>query len=330
MRSTIANAIQEAEKLLDFSTLLHPVNATEQKQKFLSGEIEEPMFTYANVEIPNIAFPTYEEEGEIPDLYRDRMQQVSLLADLLHACGDDENFSALSLQAFPLKEITLPEDKSPRKPTVGEESLDAATIALRFEEALKQCDCNEWNVEIRDNISARLMVDQWNSVLVVREGVSLNEAQLQGLIRHEVGVHVLRVHNGRKQSEPLLHVGTARGRLIEEGVAITRECENEPLNPRIVMRHKAVMFAQSHSFRETWQMLRDEGYIEEVAWQYALRIKRGLANGSSSGGFTRDAIYAQAYEEMQSYVSSIDMNALLSAPIHPDEIDIFDLQIFKS
>ncbi|MDA1208969.1 MAG: DUF1704 domain-containing protein [bacterium] len=329
MRQEIANIIQEAEKHLNFSTLLHPLNADAQKEGFLSDKIEEPTFMYIDAHIPDVEFPVFDDEGSVADLYRERMDHVSLLAGLLKAVGNDAVFTQLSLDVLPIKSISL--DKRHEKSVImhAEATFDAPMIAERFMQALAQIGCTDWSVEIRNNISSRLTADQWEKLLIIREDVVLSEDALHALIRHEIGVHVLRSINGAKQAEPILHVGTTRGRLIEEGVAIYMERKGGPLSSRVQLRHQAVTYAQTHSFRETWQMLREHGCSKEGAWRYTVRVKRGLIHGASHGGFTRDAFYAQGYEEMKRCMANgFNLAAVLSAPIHPEEIDLFDLEIF--
>lgn len=314
----IAEAVAAAEAQMEFSTVLHPTNEKEQREQFVSGTIEEPTFTYRKPRIPMVEIPDFSRESKLDALYRDRVGLTKSTALLLESVGDDEKFSALSQSLFPVKEVggstsskTAQDDSS---------SIDPKRIVRAFEEALESCGISDWTAELTGECSSRMFVNQWTRKVFIRSDISVTEGELATLLRHEIGVHVLRFARGSKQREPLLHIGTFRGRLIEEGVACY--IENSHGHPRWYRRHRAVETALHHSFRETWQTLRDEGCNPEEAWTHTLRAKRGLSNGASHGAFTRDALYAQGYEEVCRFVDGGgDLLPMLSAPIHHEEAE---------
>ena len=323
-KQQIVDAIIATEAQLEFSTALHPLNEKEQREKFLSGEVDEPSFTYKENSVMvsptnhDTIFPEFEVQTEMDSLYRDRMGLSKGLTLLLELVGSDREFSAFSEILYPVTDVGEP--PSLQKDTETP-SIPAEKIAETFRGALASLNLEDWTVEIVDACSSRLFVNQWAKKVVVRSNVSVTKKELSDLTRHEIGVHVLRYAQGSKQSEPLLSVGTLLGRIIEEGVACY--IENPAGHPRIYERHLAVQTALGHSFRETWQALQENGCTPEEAWTHTLRVKRGLADGASHGAFTRDALYAQGYEEIRRYVEKRgDLTPLLSAPIHPEEIDM--------
>jgi hypothetical protein len=319
IRRQITDAIIAAEVKMEFSVCLHPTNTEEQKEKFLAEEIEEPIFTYKKSQLTPVSFPDFVVHSEIDALYRDRMGHTKGLALLLQLVEQDREFSALSQVLFPVKEIgNMPPEK---EESAEEPSIDAKEIVSAFREALDTCEVQGWTVEVVDECSSRMFVNQWAKKVAVRADVHVTKEELAALTRHEIGVHVLRAAHGARQEEPLLSVGTLHGRLVEEGVACS--IENTKAHRRIYERHLAVETALTHSFRETWQELCKSGCDADEAWTHTLRVKRGLTDGASRGAFTRDAVYAQGYEEIQQFVAGNgDMASLLSAPIHPDEIEL--------
>jgi len=314
----ITDAIIQLESHLEFSTALHPVNTEEQKSQFLSGEIQEPSFVYAQQGVSDIAFPDVAVETELDALYRDRIGFTKSLVLLLGLIGSDQEFSSLSQVLFSVghigKEPVLLKKKE-------EATVSAEQVVQTFRQALLSCNLTDWKVETSHACSSRLFVNQWTKKVVVREDVSLTTEELSTLTRHEIGVHVLRYARGSAQQEPLLRVGTLLGRLGEEGVACY--VENPQGHSRWYLRHLSVQTALSHSFRETWQVLQESGCSPEEAWVHTLRVKRGLADGASHGAFTRDTLYAQGYEEILHYVQGGgDLAPLLSAPIHHQEVEL--------
>ncbi|MBT3293417.1 DUF1704 domain-containing protein [Candidatus Peregrinibacteria bacterium] len=326
----IVDAIIKTEKLCEFSTLLHPTNEQEQKELFLSGAKNEPTFTYKKNIAPDIYIPFCSRESEIGNMYMDRREHVLMELELFKNIGSDKEFTELSLKLFPIHEINIVPGKKEKE---EEELLSAEGVVFRFKDAIKNLSESDWSLKIRDDLSSRIFVNQWDKKIVIKEGLKLTKTELNELLRHEVGAHILRSIQGGKQSEPILWVGTRRGRLFEEGIACFLEDPNGP--ERIFLRHFAVMHAQTHSFKETWLELCNKGMSGEDAWAMTLRIKRGLSSGASHGGFTRDAMYAQAFEEAKEYIEKGgDISPLLSAPIHPDEIDILkekaEMRIFRT
>ena len=318
IRQQIVDAIIKAEAQMEFSTYLHPANEKEQKEKFLTNEIENPVFTYGDSQIPSLSFPDFEVKSEIDSLYRDRMGYASGMGFLMQLIRQDEDFSALSQVLFPVSGI---EGLSVTKKEPSKSFVTAEQIADTFRKTLEECELKDWSVELLDECSSRVFVNQWSKKVVIRSNVKLTEDELESLIRHEIGVHVLRYARGSMQNEPLLSVGTLLGRLIEEGVACY--LENPEGHPRLFLRHFAVETALNNSFRETWKLLLEKGCDEEEAWTHVLRVKRGLSDGASHGAFTKDASYAQGYEEIKRYAESGgDFAPLLSAPIHPEEVEL--------
>ena len=322
-KQAIVDLIISYESQLEFSSALHPKNATDQKKAFLAEEIENPTFEYHKVNVPKIHFPELDASEPLSDLYQERMQHMVFLAQLLEAIGDGKKFTAISNQVFPLYELDekVAVEYIQQLPQKTDTLLTAKDAKQAFERELQQLSLNDWTVEILPDISSRMFVNQWKKLVGVRADIQLTPEELNALTWHEIGVHVLRAANGQKHKEPLFHVGTRKGRLFEEGVACYVENPQGPA--RIFLRHHAVQLAQTSSFRTVWQNLVEKGVSVEEAWNMTLRVKRGLSGASQPGGFTRDAVYAQAFLEMKEYMEQGgDIAPLLAAPIHPDEIQL--------
>ena len=324
LRRQLVDLIIQYDAQCEFSTALHPLNEKEEKEKFLRGDVRCPTFQYKKPEKLQFNFPNVEVEDEIDQLYVDRIEHTKALGALLQAVGDDEHFTRLSKAAFPVHIISALNVHVEEPATL---TLSTEEIVTAFQDALNSYGLSDWNVEVHADISSRMFVNQWKKIVGIRKGLMLAEEELAGLIRHEIGVHVLRSVNGQKQQEPLLHVGTRNGRLFEEGIACYMENSDGPW--RIFLRHHAVCLAQTRCFRDTWNGLVALGLSDEDAWSATLRVKRGLAETCRPGGFTRDALYALAFLDMQKYAKAGGkVEPLLSAPIAPDEIDLLNMEVF--
>jgi hypothetical protein len=315
----IAAEIQRIEAEFPWLILLSPTNQKEQKALFLKGRIEEPTFTYKTTDIPRLHMDI-KKEGPLTSLYEERLRFCEGITSLLSRPGDKE-FAATSLALFPFQELDTMQLAYESQPYGGEE-LSTKAIMEAFRGALADCGLHECEVRTVSDITASILTV--DGAIVVRAGFRMPEEELEYTIRHELA-HMLRRENGEKQPEPLLHIGTAEGRRIEEGVAVALEKPKDI--SYAVDLYQSVKFAIAHTFRKTYAYLVDAGKSEDDAWGLALRAKRGLEKGSSKGAFTKDAWYIQGYIAVRKFLEQGgDIRVLLAGRIHMDEAKILQEQ----
>ena len=85
----------------------------------------------------------------------------------------------------------------------------------------------------------------------------------------------------------------------------------------------AIDYAMKHSFLEVFQALIDFGFSLKDAWNMCVKVKRGLADTSEPGAFTKDAIYFSGYEKIRKFIKKGgDERELYMGKITIDDIEI--------
>ena len=128
---------------------------------------------------------------------------------------------------------------------------------------------------------------------------SIRAGDLEGLIFHEVGTHVLRTINYKQQPwykkkklfgfQPYLRT--------EEGLSVIHMIFPKSISLAYMpaINYIATYKAQHGSFLEVWQFLKQYIPKDEVAFVSAFKKKRGITDTGQSGGFTRDVVYLEGF-----------------------------------
>lgn len=231
-------------------------------------------------------------------------RQLTALQDL-----DSELFLYSSLQIYgaPSEELvelaervleTLQDADDETTPRLDAEQV--SRLARReVERYHRQNPAFNARVEISDSIAAGVMVVQ-NRVLI-SQTIQAPQNQIEALLHHEVGTHVLTYCNGRSQSFHQMYAGLAGYEELQEGLAVLAEYLGGGLTvKRLRTLACRVLAAQrmvsGAGFVETFSYLRDAcGLSERSAFTTTVRVFRG-------GGFTKDIIYLRGLRELFEYL----------------------------
>jgi uncharacterized protein (TIGR02421 family) len=154
-------------------------------------------------------------------------------------------------------------------------------------------------VEISDSIAAGVMVVQ-NRLLISRTARVLS-SQVEALLHHEVGTHVLTYCNGQLQGLHLMHAGLAGYEELQEGLAVFAELLGGGLTAKrmrtLACRVVAAnMMLRDESFLSTFHHLHDHCRLPaRSAFTTTVRVYRG-------GGFSKDIIYLRGLRELLDYL----------------------------
>ncbi len=184
-------------------------------------------------------------------------------------------------------------------PHVGAQALVDAARAARSAYAELASD---FHFEI-------VSVDDTDSVMAVHRGdlvvdahARVPAARVPPLIAHEVDVHVLTRHNGRRQPLRLCESGFADYDVLQEGLATLAEYVAGCLPParlrvlaaRVVAADAVV---RAEPLEAVFALLVDEHALEpEAAFDVAVRACRG-------GGLTKDAVYLAGLRELLAHLA---------------------------
>lgn len=235
--------------------------------------------------------------SELRNLVVDHVEATLEYAEAI-AIGSDERISAWAVQhsglpsdetiaeASRILSVPLPD---PDPPTEGAEAVLASV-----KDALARHGIEDWHVSIEKNMSARMSVKGSENLIKVRSDIRVSEREMRRLVAHEVGGHVLRWVNSRKQPEPLAGFSFGSSTATEEGLAALLEEElglSSPLTLHTyALRVLGVVWAQERDLVGLVFALSDHT-TPDAAAELALRIRRGIADPGFPGGMTKEHSY---------------------------------------
>ncbi len=153
-------------------------------------------------------------------------------------------------------------------------------------------------MHVRDDVNV-LMVSQGE--LYVPAGSRYSEQEVEALIQHEIGTHVLTYFNGSRQPLRLFAEGFADYDPLQEGLAVLAEYFAGALSPdRLRTLAGRVMAGEcllaGADFQETFRCLRDKWrFHEREAFRITVRMFQG-------GGFLKDIIYLEGLVKLRDHL----------------------------
>ena len=204
--------------------------------------------------------------------------------------------------------------------------LTAERAMPLFEEVLTRYGLHDWQVTLRDSVVARITVG--SRFVYVRRDAVFSRSDLAAVIAHEIETHVLTGENGDHQPYELFRRGFAQYMDTQEGLAIYNQ--NRFLSPYHEKRFDpargilSIAFALEHSFAETRAYLQDSlGCDADRALNKAIDIKRGLADTSEPGGFTKGIVYFRGLRAIEQFIAEGgDLRRLYIGKIALEDLDV--------
>jgi hypothetical protein len=184
------------------------------------------------------------------------------------------------------------------RPADALQTVAATDVADRFARVLKAAGLDEWSVSIVEDMAARASVKASERRVRVRAGATFAPADVDRLVAHEIGGHVLRSVNAAAQ--PTAFAALALGNSVEtdEGLAIAVEAELGVVRDSDLRTYSARLLAVRHSATDgvldvARAILPHVGL--EQAVDIAIRVKRGMRDPNAPGGLNKDAAYLRGY-----------------------------------
>lgn len=171
-------------------------------------------------------------------------------------------------------------------------------VCARFHEGLAAHGVTGWRVEVSDALHARVAVNPTRQRIRVSSRAELLHADVERLVVHEIGTHVLRRHTALAQPLRLLAMPFGVSEPTEEGLAVLNEARCGVLDlgslRTYALRVVAAHTAMSGSFVDVVEHLL--AYTTpQAAVAIAFRTKRGFADLSSQGSHLKDLSYLSGY-----------------------------------
>lgn len=287
---------------------INPKNIVKEKRTFFSKNFNyNPQFTYRQLEINPFEFreALYRlPENNVTDIsiqkmYRDVIDAYATKIDLLTSIGTDKFlYNSLRYYGEPSSEDIAAAHflLYAKEYDIQEEpSINAKEVKRYFIQSLKVygIDCK---VEITNKIIASAMVDNSKKTILINKSIQINESQLNALIHHELGVHMVTTVNAEQQHLKVFKLGLPGNTYTQEGLAILAEYMTGNLNlarlKTLALRVIAVkMMVDNFDFSHTFKTLINDYDVEQnEAFRLTARVYR-------AGGFSKDFLYLRGLKD---------------------------------
>lgn len=332
--------VAELDTQIKLLSVLNPRNLLEQKELFFSHPDYTPHFSYRSIDLdldkirrdlkrlPVISHQIY-------PLFEKKIQELSQKLDLLEARQTAE-FSRASEVLFGKATQTLYREavdflkKHSETPADMSLELDAKAATVAVETFCKDHALGYWTISMIEDSVADMQVTKKGKVLI-RKDATFTENRLKALLVHEIGTHVFRFENGKRQKFRLFERGTAGYLETEEGLAVYNQNQlglplgEKFLTPALLV--VAIFLAKKMGFRELFEILQQTYSLsDDVAWKLCVKAKRGTADQSKPGTFTKDLAYFKGERAIEKFLE----NGGSVKDLYIGKITIADLKILKN
>lgn len=279
-----------------------PVDADEHRADFLAGTLEEPPFTYRELEAdPDVLEAQLDHapvdqvgDATLAELLRGKEREMRLQLEMLRSRGTDD-FRQLSVELYGAVGPTLRARAEQLVATLDVSSDPVGLIHAEDFLGLADAEIELYreqdpdigiHAEVRPDVSGVLVE---GDTLLISADAAIAEERGEALLHHEVGTHLVTQVNGTGQPVRTLGSGLAGYDETQEGLAVLAEIGCGGLTP-FRLRQLAVRVLTVHrmlagaTFREAHTALVETGIPAGAAYSTTMRVYR-------AGGLTKDAIY---------------------------------------
>ncbi len=313
----IDKKIFEIDKKITIAGFFRPINHDEEKRIFFENPTHSPQFVYRTIPIP-ITQLKKDLKGlpEAPhhplyELYRKKIKEIENKLDLLESI-DTPLLQQHSKTLYGPASRTL-YDQAVRyiheHPIQPDESKKVTfkQIVKRLNAFLTTHKLTHWQIKISPDRVNDISISL-DGTIHLREGVTFTENRLQAIIAHEIETHIFRAENSKLQPYKIFETGTAGYIATEEGLAVyNQQALGLPMGEKAIwapLRSIGAYLAQEMSFADLFHYLKENYKLEnESAWRTCVKVKRGLADTSKKGAFTRDTIYFKGLQALDEYLA---------------------------
>ena len=305
---------------LDTFEYIQPLNVSEEKDQFFKALSQQqkynPQFTYKD-----ISFDLKATEKSLLAI-KSRLKQIDhpLIGLYNQYVKEDLAFldhvkdrTAASFQHWLSRLYGFPNESQVKAALGILESVDISeskqteyTIDPFFMEStilkkLETYQIRDWQVSLEES-AAKVSVNPVIKKIKIKKDTLFHQNDIQRLLLHEIGVHVLRTENGSKQEYLLFSKGFPNYLQTEEGIAIWAEKENGLLSDVVLTKYCcrliAAHYCRAQGFFDIFQKVTP--YLnDDDCFDLVVRLKRGLVDTSKSGGFTKDQIYLRGLWDIE-------------------------------
>jgi uncharacterized protein (TIGR02421 family) len=311
MESSILDVDKKLYGLLrnfELLAFVNPINNTNEKKRFFKNKCTElPQFTYnpirinpfelkqglSNIKVQDISDVSIRHMYE--SVINSYFDKIDMLASL-----DTPKFLYNSLRYFgrPSKKdiqnahyfLHLPDiaGEPQRSPSLGVEEA-----MISFQEGLERYGF-ESKIEKSSRVISQVMVLNAKKTILFRPDAKFTRGQIDALVEHEIGVHMVTTMNSSAQKLQIFNLGLPMNTMTQEGMAILAEylSGNISLKRFKKLAYRVIivdMMCSGADFIECYNFLTNDHNLDhDDAFSVVTRIFRG-------GGFTKDYLYLSGF-----------------------------------
>ena len=189
------------------------------------------------------------------------------------------------------------------QPTIKGAKLGKMSIVKKF---LDSCANHKFTCEIVEKeMAAKAAVNARKKKIYFNPDHHFTEKDIKRLTLHEIGTHIKRAENAKKQKLQLYRIGFPYYLATEEGLAVYNEEQADVQTIDIIRQYAgrvvAVDLALKNPFNVVYTTLQNY-FTDAEAYTITLRVKRGLKYTKQPGGHTKDHIYLKGFYIVKDFV----------------------------
>lgn len=302
-----------------------PTNLESEKKKFFESDIYNPVFEYRIVKNNNNEIlkklasvkEITDVDPRISDFYIQLIDSKKEASDLMHAVGDNESITDISVHRYGKPSAKLFRNatrvlrgKMENYNIVKEDVIKKGDI-LYYDDIVKvfnmtfeELGLEDWSVNKSMNIAKNgVKVGVKRREILVDSNIERTRFKLRKTLIHEVGTHALRAHYGLKSGfDALSNANIPEYLDIEEGLATWNENNMGLLTDKWLKNKAALTWAiyigEDLSFRELYNVLL--GVLPKYsAFDVTYRVKRGLGDTHDRGIYSKDVAYFRGFRKVK-------------------------------
>jgi len=185
----------------------------------------------------------------------------------------------------------------------------------------------EYQIVFSENFVSRVAINLKNKEIKIALPIKITGEEMPGILAHEVDTHLLRQYNYEQQIwfKKKKKFGFKDYLRTEEGLAIINEMisTNQKLAYKSAMNYLAVDIALKEDFATVFNFFYQIWQDPERAWTWTFKKKRGLANTSQKGAYTKDIAYFEGFIKVLKYLHkhNYDPRPLYCGKIDTDDVN---------
>ena len=186
---------------------LNPINIRDEYEKFVKANKQySPQLRYRPFDakpyidaLSAMKIPTISSIGQLLEKVRMRLLAEAKLLDNL---GGEEFNTILLFGVVDDELVSYAKDVLAQQvfmPDIDDKDIGAQELGKRLAAEIENYGLATWTINYSDHASARVSVTTATKTITIKETAMFNEEDIEKILIHEIGTHVLRSINGSEQ-----------------------------------------------------------------------------------------------------------------------------------